>query len=145
MKNTNIDALLKSIFNEELNFDVRGVFDEKLLEYNISKTKALKLLNIDKDVFEEIINGTAKQPNLIHVVKIAEFLNVNVDEFIKIVLRNQSSENIVSIESARKTTFLLKNFDVKTLTKLGFFDKDDSTDLLVQKVLLFFGYLSILK
>lgn len=143
MKNTNIDSLLKSIFNEELNFDVRKVFDEKLLEYNISKTKALKLLNIDKDVFEEIINGTAKQPNLIHVVKIAEFLNVNVDEFIKIVLKNQSSENIGSIESARKTTFLLKNFDVKTLTKLGFFDKDDDTDLLVQKVLLFFGYSSI--
>ena len=44
---------------------------------------------------------------------------------------------------ARKATFLLKNFDVKTLTKLDFFDKDYETDELVDKVLTFFGYSSI--
>ncbi|GAA4026878.1 hypothetical protein GCM10022386_07790 [Flavobacterium cheonhonense] len=143
MKKNDIDTLLKSIFDEELNFNIKEVFETKLLEYSISKTKALKLLNIDKDVFEEIINGSAKQPNLIHVVKIAEFLNVNIDEFIRVVLKNQNSENVGSIESARKATFLLKNFDVKMLTKLGFFDRDDAVDTLVEKVLSFFGYSSI--
>jgi len=143
MKNSDIDSLLKSIFNDELNFDIKEVFDAKLAEYNISKTKALKLLNIDKDVFEEIIHGTAKQPNLIHVVKIAEFLDVNVDEFIRVVLKNQNSDNIGSIENARKTTFVLRNFDVKMLTKLGFFERDDDVDELVEKVLSFFGYSSI--
>ena len=140
MENVDINKLLKSIFSEESNINIKDVFVQKLLEYNISKTKALKLLNIDKDVFEEIINGTAKQPNLIHVVKIAEFINYDVNEFIKIVLKNQSIDNIASIENARKATFIVKNFDVKTLTKLGFFDSKDDTDELVNKVLSFFGY-----
>lgn len=143
MENVDINKLLKSIFSEESNINIKDVFEQKLLEYNISKTKALKLLNIDKDVFEEIINGTAKQPNLIHVVKIAEFINYDVNEFIKIVLKNQSIDNIASIENARKATFIVKNFDVKTLTKLGFFDSKDDTDELVNKVLSFFGYKSI--
>ena len=143
MKESNIDDLLKSIFSDEEIFDIRNEFEQKLTEYNISKTKALKLLNIDKDVFEQIISGTAKQPNLIHVVKIAEFLNINIDKFIQIVLNNQSKDNIGSIDTARKATFLLKNFDVKTLTKLGFFDRDYETDELVEKVLTFFGYSSI--
>lgn len=140
---SNIDDLLKSIFSDNESFDIRSEFEQKLSDYNVSKTKALKLLNIDKDVFEQIISGTAKQPNLIHVVKIAEFMEINIDKFIQIVLNNQSKINIGSIDNARKATFLLKNFDVKTLTKLGFFDKNYETDELVYKVLTFFGYSSI--
>ena len=143
MKSTDINKLLQSIFSEDNFVDIREVFETKLVEYNLSKTKALKLLNIDKDVFEEIISGTAKQPNFINIVKISEFLNIDINEFINVVLKNQSKENISSIENARKATFLVKNFDIKALTKLGFFNNSDDTDVLVDKVLSFFGFNSI--
>ncbi|MBB4805062.1 Zn-dependent peptidase ImmA (M78 family) [Chryseobacterium defluvii] len=137
-----IERLLNSIFTDpEIN--IREVFEQKLLEYNLKKTNALKLLNIDKDVFEEILNGTAKQPNLIHIVKIAEFLDIEVNSFINVVLKNQSLENITSIDNARKATFIVKNFDVKSLTKLGFFASNFNTENLVDKVLNYFGYASI--
>ena len=138
----NIESLLNSIFSET-DYNLKDVFEQKLSEYNLSRTKALKLLNIDKDVFDEILNGTAKQPNLIHIVKIAEFLGIEVNNFINIVLKNQSAENILAIDNARKATFLVKNFDVKALTKLGFFDSNYSTEELVNKVLDYFGYTSI--
>lgn len=143
MKNIDVDKLLQDIFNDEVSFDLKARFDEKIEEYGITKTKALKLLSIDKDVFEDIINGTAKQPNLIHVVKIAEFLDVDVDDFIQMVLRNQNVENIASIDRARKVKFLMKNFDVKALTKERFFESVDDVDLLVERVLHYFGYDSI--
>ncbi|WP_277680210.1 ImmA/IrrE family metallo-endopeptidase [Gracilibacillus dipsosauri] len=143
MKNADVDKLLKEIFRDDVSLDVRRLFEEKIAEYGITKTKTLKLLNIDKDVFEDILNGTAKQPNLIHVVKVAEFLDVDVDEFIKVVLKNQNSENIASIDRARKLKFLMKNFDVKALTKLGFFDRDHDIERLVHKALSYFGYESI--
>lgn len=137
-----IESLLNSIFLDS-EIDLKEVFEQKLLEYNLKKTNAFKLLNIDKDVFEEILNGTAKQPNLIHIVKIAEFLDIEVNTFISEVLKNQNLENITSIDNARKATFIVKNFDVKALTKLGFFDSDFNTEKLVSKVLNYFGYSSI--
>ncbi|WP_298734364.1 ImmA/IrrE family metallo-endopeptidase [uncultured Chitinophaga sp.] len=143
MANLNIDELLKSVFSDKVAFDIKEEFDKKIEEYGLSKTKALKLLNIDKDVFEEIINGSAKQPNLIHIVKLAEFLERDINEFITVVLRNQSPENIASIESARKTTFVMKHFDVKTLTKEGFFQANEDIDSMVSKILDFFGFNSI--
>ncbi|MCF3107378.1 ImmA/IrrE family metallo-endopeptidase [Niabella sp. CC-SYL272] len=143
MDSLNINSLLKSVFEDRPVPNIKALFDSKLEEYGIAKTKALKLLSIDKDVFEEIVTGTAKQPNLIHVVKLAEFLEIDINSFIKVVLNNQSVDNIASIDSARKTTFLLKNFDVKTLTKLGFFQSNDNLDALVKKVLTFFGFSSI--
>lgn len=143
MKNLDVDQLLQDIFKDDSNFDIKERFEEKIAEYGISKTKALKLLNVDKDVFEEILEGTSKQPNLIHVVKVAEFLDVDVHEFIKMVLKNQNPENIASIDRARKLKFLMKNFDVKALTKKGFFDGGDDVDELVEKALTYFGYTSI--
>lgn len=117
---SSLDNILKSIFSDSENIDVKQEFEQKLNEFDISKTKALKLLKIDKDVFDQIISGTAKQPNLIHVIKLAEFLDIEIDKFVKIVLKNQNEDNVASIDNARKVTFLLRNFDVKTLTKLGF-------------------------
>ncbi|HIX54565.1 MAG TPA: helix-turn-helix transcriptional regulator [Candidatus Sphingobacterium stercoripullorum] len=143
MKNINVDQLLKTIFESPVSLDVRERFNEKIEEYGITRTRALKLLNVDKDVFDQIISGKAKQPNLIHIVKIAEFLDIQIDDFIQIVLSNQSSENISSIDRARKVTFLMKNFDVKTLTKMGFFEHKYEIDILLDKVLTFFGYGSI--
>lgn len=143
MENFDINSLLNSVFDSQPRADIKSLFDQKLEQYGITKTKALKLLNIDKDVFDEVIAGTAKQPNLIHVVKLAEFLEIDINSFIKVVLNNQSTDNIASIDSARKATFLLKNFDVKTLTKLGFFQSNDDVDALVEKVLTFFGFSSI--
>lgn len=138
-----VDKLLKSVFSEDDKLDVKTVFESKLTEYNLSKSRALKLLNVDKDVFEEIISGASKQPNLIHVVKIAEFLDLDINNFIKAILKNQSPENIRAINNARNTAFLLRNFDIKNLTKMGFFESTDESETLVNKVLKFFGYDSI--
>jgi HTH-type transcriptional regulator/antitoxin HigA len=143
MQESDIDKLLNSIFSEDSSVNIREMFNEKLEILNVSKTKVLSLLKIDKDVFEQIINGTAKQPNLIHIIKIANFLNIPIDKFIEVVLKNQSVENISSIEKAKNATFLLNNFDVKTLTKFGFFKSKSNTDELVKKVLSFFGFESI--
>ena len=64
MKNINVDQLLKTIFESPVSLDVRERFNEKIEEYGITRTRALKLLNVDKDVFDQIISGKAKQPNL---------------------------------------------------------------------------------
>lgn len=145
MKKFDINDLLSSVFNDENELDIKVLFDEKLVEYNLSKTKALKILNIDKDVFDEIVSGTAKQPSLINVIKISQFIEIEINDVVKSILKNQSVENIASVEKANKATFILKHFDVKMLTKMGFFINTNDVDILINRVLDFFGYKSILE
>lgn len=141
MEKFNIDDLLRSAFqNSESQIDVRKCFEAKLAEYDLSKTKALNVLGIDKDVFEDIISGSARQPSMIHVLKIAQFIEVDLKEVVTALMSNQSSETISSIEKAKKVSFLAKNFDIKKLTKIGFFSDKDDIDYLVRRVLTFFGY-----
>lgn len=144
MVNFSIDSLLQSVFQDESKvLDLRQLFEEKLLEYDISKTKALNILSIDKDVFDEIVSGTAKQPSIINILKISQFLEVELDDVVVAVLKNQSPENIAALEKTKKVSFIVKNFDVKKLSKIGFFKDSDDVDVLIERILTFFGFENI--
>ncbi|MBC7553882.1 MAG: helix-turn-helix transcriptional regulator, partial [Taibaiella sp.] len=138
-----IQHLLTAAFSGEEIINLKELLDKKMLEYDLSKTKVISLLDIDKNTFNDIINGNAKQPTLINVIKIAEFLEVDHNKIINTIISNQNSENIGSIEKARNASFIAKNFDIKKLTKIGFFQESDGIDFLINRVLGFFDYNSI--
>lgn len=142
--NSYVNGLLRSAFEDKGDkIDLRHLLERKLEEYDLSKTKAIALLGIDKATFEDIIDGNARQPTLINVIKIAEFLGVDQNYIIKAVISGQHSDNIGSIEKARNATFIAKNFDIKRLAKAGFFSNTDDPDYLISRILTFFGYESI--
>lgn len=144
MTDFSIDQLLSSALGSgNLGVSLQSLFDQKLEEYGISKTKAVEILGIDKDVFNDIVNGTARQPNLIHVLKLAEFLDIGIEAVVQAVIQEQSSETIASLERSRNAVFLHKYFDLKKLTAVGFFEKNIEPADAVERLLRFFGYDSI--
>ena len=138
----NINNLLTKSF-VTLELDLKAILEEKLIEYDLSKTKVINLLNIDKNSFDDIINGTAKQPNLFNVIKIIRFLDLDLNEALPSILKNQTKENVSSIVKAENAAFVAKNFDIKKLTKIGFFEESDDIDYLKTRILSFFGYTTI--
>jgi Zn-dependent peptidase ImmA (M78 family) len=141
LDNFEINRLLNSAF--EATIDLRQLFNQKLEEYDIAKSKALSFLGIDKDVFEDIISGSAKQPNLIHAIKLAEFLGISLQQAVAAIMKEQSPEAIASLEKSRNAVFLLKHFDIKKLTTLGFIDKNADVNDITNRLLIFFGNKSI--
>ncbi|KAA2239583.1 hypothetical protein F0L74_25660 [Chitinophaga agrisoli] len=142
MDKFDIENLLQSAFQDDREGDInlRQLFDQKLEVYDIAKSKALSLLGIDKDVFEDILNGNAKQPNLIHVIKLAEFLQIGLQEAVYAVMKDQSADTIASLDRIRKLTFLLDHFDLKRLKAIGFWDKDADVDTILKRLMGFFDY-----
>lgn len=141
----NINKLLEGIVTGSgTNLDLNKLFEDKLVEYNISKRKASDLLNIDLRTLDDTLAGNAKQPSIINIIKIAHFLEItDLYQAISAILKNQESENIGSIERASDASFIAKNFDIKKLTQVGFFKPKDEPKKLINRVLTFFGYSSV--
>lgn len=141
----NTDLLLSQVFAEKQEFlDLTSLFEEKLVLYDLSKRKVLGLLNMDQRTLDDILAGTAKQPSLINILKITQFLEIeDLNTVLAAILRNQDKENVGSIERAKNASFLAKHFDIKRLTAIGFFEDTSDTDVLVRRVLHFFGKDSI--
>lgn len=139
-----INQLLSDAFlNPDDFLNLEEAFNHKLQEYDISKRKAIGLLSIDSRTLDDTLQGTAKQPNVINLIKIANFLEISIDTVVQSVIKNQSAENIGSIEKAKNATFIAKNLDIKKLSKIGFFEDSENSDALINRFLTFFGFESI--
>ncbi len=144
MKNFDVDKILEqalSDFYSEVN--LYELFKAKAEEYGLSVTQARQLLKIERKSLQTIFEGTSKQPNLITVMKIARFLEIDMNTAIGSIMTSQSSENIAKIEDARKVTFLAKNFDLDRLYKAGFITSKTNTDEIIKRILAFFNFKSI--
>lgn len=141
---TEIDALLQKAFEGGAS-DLKELFDEKLKGYNLTRRQALNLLDIDHTSLTPILSGEAKQINLINILKIASFLELEIAEILPAVLGSQPKGNFAKLDKVNRVSFLAKNFDIERLHKIGFLKKKDDTDAILERILTFFGFNNIIE
>ena len=111
------DQLLEQIFNEKDNpIDLVSLFEEKLTTYDLSKRKVLNLLSLDQRTLDDILQGTAKQPSIINILKIADFLDMtDLTSVHAAVLRNREKKAWGPLKKQRMQLFVAKHFDIKII------------------------------
>lgn len=137
------DILSKSFSTDQEPVDLLELFEEKAKEYNLSRTHAGELLGLEYRALLPILKGTAKQPNLINVLKIAEFLEIDFKLMLASMVANQGAENVKKLQDARYASFLAKNFDVDRLYNEKFIKNKNDSKSIVDRILDFFGFDSI--
>ncbi len=141
MEKVNINDLLESSLMKEI--DLYKMFEEKAKEYNMTVNQARELLDIEKKSLNPILKGKAKQPNLITVLKIADFLEIDMSKMISSLLSKQTPENISKLEIANKSSFLGKRFDLDKLYKEKFISTKTDTNIIINRIISFFGFAGI--
>jgi HTH-type transcriptional regulator/antitoxin HigA len=118
----------------------KELIDFKKNELNISSDRQLSsLLGINKDTLNRIIKGDSKRVDLISFLKISNFLNLDISKVIKLYVSSLKPELIEEIESNRKANFIVRNFDLDALKKIGFIKNKSNFELIEQRIVNFFG------
>ena len=143
MSEKDISALLERYFLKDTHANLSELFKEKTEEYGLTLNQARELLGMEYKTLMPILNGTAKQPNLFNVLKVAEFLEIDLKELVTSLLVNQSPANIAKLEEAKRASFVAKNFDVDRLYSEGFIESKKDSNHIIERVLSFFGFDSI--
>lgn len=143
------DEDLSSVLEPAIQQNVSGVnslrelYENKKKELGLSDRKIQELLEMQHKVITPIIDGTAKQINLVNFIKVANFLGVNFEELAKAYLPTMESSIIGDIQRARDAGYIAETFDIKELTQNGFFQKDATVPELRDRITSFFGISSI--
>ncbi|NAS13720.1 ImmA/IrrE family metallo-endopeptidase [Poritiphilus flavus] len=141
MEKLDITRLLDKSFSEDYEpVDLLKLFEKKSKEYGFSTTHARELLGIERKSLMPILEGTAKQPNLINVLKIADYLEIDFNVMLASLVAKQSPENVQKLTEARKASFVAKNFDVDRLYSEGFLTTKTDTNTIIDRILTFFGF-----
>lgn len=118
----------------------KELIDSKKEELNISSDRQLSaLLGINKDTLNRILKGDSKRVDLISFLKISNFLNLDISKVIKLYVSSLKPELIEEIEKNRKANFIVRNFDLDALKKIGFIKNKSDFISIEKRIINFFG------
>lgn len=129
-------------------FDYKGpsleeLLQSKLEESNLTKTQFEKLAGIERKSLDAILNKTSKQTDINKLIKLGEFLNIDIEELLIIHYHERPVEEIKELQESMDVTFINKYFDLKTLATLKFINKNTSLEELKARICTFFEINSI--
>lgn len=123
--------------------DIYDLVTKRMVLLGLSERQLSSILGIGRPSLSRQKNGEAQKIDLLSALKIIQFLGLSVNDFIKIYVSSLPAESIAEIEKVRKANFLIENFDLKTLKKVGFIESTTSYDEIEKKVISHFGLNSI--
>ncbi|UPZ35308.1 ImmA/IrrE family metallo-endopeptidase [Sphingobacterium sp. PCS056] len=134
-------------------YDILGIRHQKNLVDLIEEKKALlniktnihlaAILSINKDTLSRIIKNEDYKIDIVSLIKLANFLELDVDKVVSAYIANTTKEIIEEIEHSKKASFIANNFDLNGLEKINFIkDKSNIIDI-EHRIVDFFGLKSI--
>lgn len=98
-----------------------------------------KMVKIPNNTLARIIKGDNQKVDLFSVLKISEFLGLNLQEIIQIYVASLKSDSVGELESSRKANFIIRNFDLKGLKNAGFIKSHTDIHGVEERIVKFFG------
>lgn len=138
--------MIDDILNKSFQYNgpsLEDLFKYKLENSGLTKTQFEKLSGMERRSLDAILDKTSKQTDIIKLLKLAEFLEIDFNELLIIHLNDRPLEEITELQSSMDITFINKFFDLKTLISLRFIDKNDSLEVLKDRICNFFDIDSI--
>lgn len=114
------------------------LYQKKKNELGLSDRRIQKLLGLDAKTLKPILDGTAKQVNVINMIKLAHFIGLSLDDTIKVNAAKMNGKQIKEIQRARDASFIAEYFDIPDLIHEKFFDKGMDTSAMRDKIIRFF-------
>lgn len=137
MENGKLSNILARSFNDPV--DIESLYAEKLAETGLKNSQVAKLLGIDRNSLTPIIKGTAKQPSVMNLLKVGEFLELDVSTMMSNFLQKKPKEEMKELENARKASFIAANFNLVRLKEVGFFMRIDDLNYIEQRLCTYFN------
>lgn len=137
-----LDGVLASFKSNK--FDtLREVFDKRIKELKVSQAQVEKTLKIEYRTLNGILDGTTKKFDLGNLVKIAKFLNLEVEDLVQKYVSEALSSSKVYDSDIEKKNFIVNNFDLPRLKKDKIIDSIIDYEHIEKRICDFLGFDSI--
>lgn len=139
MENDKIDDSIYKLLLQEKAPQIVELLDKKCVELQISQRQLSNLLGIERRSLQRLLEGETQKIDIITTIKISQFLDLDIKEFIQLYIAEMKTEEINDLELARKRSFIHSNFDLKALKKTGFIEEINDYIGIEKKITSFLG------
>ena len=136
-----IDHLLAGLFRPETDLD--ELFEQRIIDLKLSQRSALTELDMELRTLRGILNGTVKNVDLLALSRLANFLQIPFEKAVSSLFKRLEISYKDEIELYRIREFIINNFDLNTLQKIGFLTSTTDFKYINERLTTYFGYDSI--
>ncbi|MHA7101348.1 helix-turn-helix domain-containing protein [Roseivirga pacifica] len=115
------------------------LLEEQCKKHGVSQRQLSQIIGIQRKSLQRILEGQAQKVDVLTLLKINQFLGLDLNEIIKLYVSGIPSESVNELELSRKSAFIVKHFDLEGLKKAGFIKSLIDFEEIEQRILSFFG------
>jgi HTH-type transcriptional regulator/antitoxin HigA len=134
---------LTEIYKYLLEVDTPSLSDilkSKIEELGLSQRQTSQILGLQRTTLQRILENEAQKIDVLTFLKIRNFLESDLIDFTRLFVSTMDSEEIKQLEYVRKAVIILRNFDLKSLYKIGFINDQNDFEAIEKRILDYFGF-----
>jgi HTH-type transcriptional regulator / antitoxin HigA len=117
---------------------IKDLLLKKCEELNLSQRRLSNIIGIERKSLQRILDGEAQKIDIVTFLKLSQFLKIDMQNLMQIYVSKLTPESIKEIESTRKASFILHNFDLEILKKQNFITDVKNFQAIEQRIKSFF-------
>ncbi|MEL7832780.1 ImmA/IrrE family metallo-endopeptidase [Fodinibius sp. Rm-B-1B1-1] len=130
-----INNILKSSSHDR---NLHEIYDQRKEELDLSDSQIANVLQIDYNTLKRILRKEAKKIDYFLLLKLSHFLKIEPNELANIY-HQDDTHKVSELGSVSKRTYLVENFDLKSLKSIGFIDSINDFESIENRILEYFG------
>lgn len=120
-----MDEVLKLLASSDAP-SLASMIERRREELGLSTKAASEILSMTRTSYERLITGALQKLDVLTALKLAHFLDVSIEQVMKLVAASvMPAEDYKTVERVKEASFIVRNFDVARLRKLGFIESLD--------------------
>ena len=115
------NAIFIRLASEEHSISFRELVDAKKTQLKItSDFEFSKMVGIPNNTLVRLIDGETQKVDLFSILKVCQILGIDINEMAEIFVASLDPEFVGELSLATKANFILRNFNLNALKKIGF-------------------------
>ena len=120
-----MDEVLKLLASSDAP-SLASLIERRREELGLSTKAASEILSMTRTSYERLVTGALQKLDVLTALKLAHFLDVSIEQVMKLVAASvMPAEDYKTVERVKEASFIVRNFDVARLRKLGFIESMD--------------------
>jgi Zn-dependent peptidase ImmA (M78 family)/transcriptional regulator with XRE-family HTH domain len=115
------------------------LLEEQCKKHGVSQRQLSQIIGVQRKSLQRILEGEAQKVDVLTLLKINQFLGLELNEVIKHYVSGIPSDSVNELEASRKSAYIVKHFDLEGLKKSGFIKSLIDFNEIEQRILEFFG------
>lgn len=102
------------------------LIEKRRIELGLSTKAASEILGMPRSSYERLVTGALQKLDVLTVYKLAHFLDTRAEEVMKLFAASaMPPEDFKAVEKVKEASFIVKNFNIDELRRIGFIQSGD--------------------